>query len=833
MIINFNQPQGSDSAKSGGKGASLSRLTGAGFNVPEGFIISADVYDQWLIQADELPKYLAEIPQDDPAALTAACLRLWRYLAEVPLPEGLEAKIKDRLRAEDDSCLWAVRSSATTEDLAQAAFAGQHATFLGCLKKDIPGLVRNCWISLWTDRAVDYRLRAGFTLTEASMAVVVQRLIDSQAAGVGFSLDPVSGRADQLVFDANYGLGESVVSGEVDVDHYRLNKSADGQGLTIGECIVGLKQQMIVARGSGGASGWMSVPEEKRKKPVLNNHQLYQLGLLLLNAEKFYGHPVDIEWALVDDVFYLLQARPITRIPPNWTRDEAAERFPNVVTPLTWDFVERGFHLSLNHSLALMGLPPYSDKWFALFDNYIYGNQNAVEIYAERLPFGFDSLADFEDKIPDLLARFAWVWDLPVAWARNLDRYLMRLGRIEAKVEKTDDLAELWALVLELQKTGEDYFLPNIAISITQRTLHRLVFMLINGVAGPERATWFMDAVMAGCETKTGAVNKDLMALARAISRRGALADKISGETAAEFLAGASFSACPEIARQFDLFLEDHGHREVDYDPYIPTWRDAPEHVVDLIKAMLPHVDEATSIDEPRVVASRAEEDLLALAPDGLRVALRELIRLTRSYTALDDLEHYQTTRLYIPFRRLMFKIGRILMAMDVVGEAGDIFFSRLDVLRRAVESGGFGELKNFIITGKADYIKNSQRSPKWNLDESQADENLTDNRLKGIAGSPGQAEGPVFIVSSADDFAAFPKGAVLVARTTNPAWTPLFYKAAAVITESGGPLSHGAVTAREMGLPAVMAVRDLFRYLVNGQKVRVLGREGIVEILD
>lgn len=828
MIINFSDPRAMESGRSGGKGLSLARLTLAGFNVPEGFIVSAGAYEEWLAQARDLPAFLAEMPLDDPAALSGACLRLRRYLAELPLPEGLAGQVENRLAAENDDQLWAVRSSATTEDLAQAAFAGQHATFLGCAKKDVPQLIRSCWLSLWSDRAVDYRRRAGFTLTEASMAVVVQRLINCQAAGVGFSLDPVSGRSDRLVFDANYGLGESVVSGEVDVDHYRLHKSADGQGLTIGERLIGLKEQMIVARGAGGASGWTQVPADLRKKPVLDDHRLYNLGRMLLKVESFYGHPVDIEWGLVGDAFYLLQARPITRIPPNWTRDESAERFPNVVTPLTWDFVERGFHLSLNHSLALMGLPPYNDKWFALFDNYIYGNQNAVEIYAERLPFSFTSLDDFQAGIPELLERFAWVWDLPVTWARNLDRYLMRLGRLEARIDKSEDLVELWELVLELQKTGEDYFLPNIAISITQRTLHRLVYLIISHLAGSEQAPRYMDAVMAGCETKTGAVNRDLMGLARAIARRPALADQLMNNPQTPFR--QALEAYPELRRQFELFLEDHGHREVDYDPYIPTWREAPEVVGDLLRSMLPHVGAA--VGEPRVVASRAEEELLNLCPDGLRVALRELIRLTRNYTALDDLEHYQTTRLYVPFRRLMFKIGGQLAARGFIEEAGDIFFSRLGVLRLAIESGDFESFKNFVITGRAEYLKNKGRSPRWNLQEDGYEDDLSDNRLKGLPGSPGQAEGPVFIVSSPDDFAAFPQGAVLVARTTNPAWTPLFYKASAVVTESGGPLSHGAVTAREMNLPAVMAVRDLFRYLVNGQRVRVLGREGVVEIL-
>ena len=844
MIINFTDDEGLNPAKCGGKGASLARLSQAGFNVPEGFAVSAGVYDLWFSQADRFSDLLSALPNNDPAALEKACLKLSEKMALLPWPRGLIEAVEKRLAREPKDSFWAVRSSATTEDLAQAAFAGQHSTFLGCRAGEVAEKIKSCWLSLWSARAVDYRRRAGFDLTEASMAVVVQHLVDSEVAGVGFSLNPVSGQVDELVFDANYGLGESVVSGEVEVDHYLLARQGEGCAPRIKSRYIGQKEKMITRselpgpgakeadqRDEGGR--WRPVPEERRKQPALSDERLIQLGELLLKAEKFYGHPVDIEWAWARGRFYLLQARPITRIPPRWTRDESAERFPNAVTPLTWDFVGRGFHLSLNHSLALMGLPPYQDQWFALFDHYIYGNQNAVEIYAERLPFSFTSPADFVGKIPELLDRFAWVWDLPVAWARNLDRYLLRLGRLDSRIERAGNLPEMWGLVGELQKIGEDYFLPNIAISITQRTLHRLMHVLLTQMLGPDDSPRYMDAVMAGSETKTGAVNRDLKDLAAAIGRRPTLAEKLLADSAQGFLSDGAFGQWPEIERQFKLFLEDHGHREVDYDPYCPTWLEAPQHVIEHLKALAARPEVWSEKAEPRVISSRAEEDLLDLAPESLRVALRELIRLTRAYTSLDDLEHYQTTRLYLPFRKLMLKIGRELVRLNLAEEPGDVFFGRMADLGRAIEAGSFEGLKEAMALEKAAYLQHKGQTPKWNLQEDDDEPAESDKRLKGIAGSPGEAEGPVFVVSSPDDFGRFPDGAVLVARTTNPAWTPLFYKAAAVITESGGPLSHGAVTAREMGLPAVMAVRGLLSRLSDGQMVRVRGREGLVDILE
>jgi len=239
---------------------------------------------------------------------------------------------------------------------------------------------------------------------------------------------------------------------------------------------------------------------------------------------------------------------------------------------------------------------------------------------------------------------------------------------------------------------------------------------------------------------------------------------------------------------------------------------------------------------ELKIRMQSAELELFQKLPADLHFFFAEILRLARVYTSLDDLEHYQTTRLTLPLRRGLRELGGRLVRRGVLAEPLDVFFAHGEQLSRAIEQDndpGWQALAETVRRQKEAWLQDRARKPEWVLGEPRALPAAADSdSLAGLAGSAGTAEGPVFQVLGPDDFAKFPKGAVLVARTTNPTWTPLFYSAAAVVTESGGPLSHGAVTAREMRIPAVMAVKESLSRLKNGQRVRVDGSQGRVYLL-
>ncbi len=830
----FSAPAATKTEIAGGKGANLSLLTQRGFPVPGGFVVTAEAYRAFAQVAGDLLHRVEGFSFDDPTALVGEAAELREALRRIDLPAEAADAIRAQLADFPAGAAFSVRSSSTFEDLASAAFAGQHDTFLNVIGADaILARVRDCFASLWQDRAIAYRRRQGFSQREATMAVVVQSMVRCEVAGVGFTVNPISGALDEMLVNANFGLGESVVSGEGEVDQYVLAKKGSLISSRIGH-----KTRRVRCAEQGSEE--IEVEGAECELPCLSATQLAELADLMRRVEASYQFPQDIEWGFDAAGLHLLQSRPVTTIPPRWTRDESAERFPNALTPLSWDMVEEGFHRSLNHSFRLMGYPPFSGKWFGMHGHYIYGNQNAVELYGGRAPFKLNSLAELEAALPTLRERFAWVQSLPMEWSRDLDRYLLGIGEFMVEPLADKDLGEVWDYVLKVNRLGSDYFLPNIAISLTQRTLYKVLLGLLTLLAGgAEAGAKLFDDLMAHCETKTGIVNKELYALAGEIRDTPDLHALIDAMPSRDLLEQDRLAAYPAFAARLRKFLGDHGHRETDFDPYQPTWLEAPWVVLDNLRLMAgaPPAEEPEAKERGlRLRQIQAEIALFAKIPPSLHFFMHELLRLARAYTTLDDVEHYQTTRLTLPLRRGLRELGHRLVRRGVLAEPMDVFFCRYAALKEAIDqddAGLWDRLTTAAREEKAAYLAHHAAPPAWVLGEPHGPAGEGDeNELSGLPGSPGVAEGEVYRVNSPDDFAGFPKGAVLVARTTNPAWTPLFYSARAVVTESGGPLSHGAVTAREMGIPAVMAVHGILAAVSNGQRVRVDGSGGRVTML-
>jgi len=835
LVVGFDQPESGVLAVVGGKGQNLIHLASAGFPVPSGFVVTAAAYRLF---AESTPWLLEAIDQFDyacPERLRDQCTALWARLAQVPLPPPVAQAVCEAMCrvGGDGAAAFAVRSSSTLEDLAQAAFAGQHDTYLNVRgTENVLRRIRDCFVSLWGDRAVLYRHHQGFAQQQTHMAVVVQQQVFCDRAGVGFSISPVTGQLNRLVIDANYGLGESVVSGEGEVDHFELDKDT----LEVVVRSIGHKDRMVVAAADGVEE--RPVPPGQADQPCLTDEEIRAVGQLLKRVEADYGWPQDIEWGWKGGRLYLLQSRAVTTLQPRYTRDESAERFPNPMTPLTWDFLAAVFRQSLAHSLRLMGLPPLEEDWFKTFDHYVYGNQNAVELLASYRPMRARSLEELKEEIPVLRRRYAWVSDLPVRWARDLDRFLLRLGRLWAVPLDELTAPQLWRHILDIQQAATDYFLPNIAISITQSFLHRLLFGLVAMAVGRDRALEVLDGLMAGCETKTAQVNRELHELAQLAARIDVLRRELVEQGGRAFWENGRVARYGEFATRLERFLEDHGHREMDMDYSQPTWSAAPWVVLDAVSLMLrqpSQEDPATTARHMRLKYAETEHAFLCEVPEDLRFFFRELIRLARAYTTLDDLEHYQTTRVNPLARLSALALGRRLTEQGILDGPADVFFFGRDDLARLMDEfppAAKIPFRDKVYEAKRSYEAARAATPPWSLAEPAAGPAVAAaGTLRGLPGSPGKVTAPCHLVHGPDDFARFPPGAVLVARTTNPAWTPLFYSASGLVTESGGPLSHGAVTAREMRLPAVMSVRGIMGLVQNGQELSVDGTQGSVLI--
>ncbi|HQZ72310.1 MAG TPA: PEP/pyruvate-binding domain-containing protein [Anaerolineae bacterium] len=827
LVLAIGDPLARETARTGGKGASLARLAQGGFPVPEALLVGADAYRAFARGADL--RAAGALSVTEPEALRRECESLRATLVATAFPPEVDRELRAALadlvgRAGSVS----VRSSATLEDLAGGAFAGQHDTFLGVRGLDaVMDAIRRCYASLWEDRAVRYRHELGFAPDAADMAVVVQTMVQADAAGVAFSMSPITGQTDRVLVTSAFGLGETVVSGDGEVDQFIVAK-ADGRVI---ERHVGLKAEEVVQAGAGTVT--RPVEPARAASPSLDEGSLRQVVDLALKAERHFEFPQDVEWAIAGGRLHILQSRPITRFPERWTRQDSAERFPSPMTPLTWDFSSGGFHDSLRHSLGLMGLPDFEGRWFERLDGYIYGNQTAIEVFTAGHQVAFASLEELEGRVEGFAERFRWVQELPMRWARDLDRYLLALGRLSAVPLEDLDTPALWDHVLRIDEAGRRYFLPNIAISIAQGLMHRMLYRLVTMVVGPDAAAETYDGLTCFCETKTNLVNRDLHELYELARADAALAAALQGEDRRALWESGALGQHAAFHARFARFLEDHGHREVDFDAYQPTWSGQPWVVLENLRLMLLSgrlPDPGRQDQASRARQHATERAFLPRLPAPLRTLGAELVRLCRVYTALDDLEHYQTTRLHIPFRAALMELGGRLVQAKVADQPDEVFF-----LSRAT-LGGFvrGDVPAAaaaaeLRANRASYQDQLRVDPPFQHGVAPEDEAPQGDALRGLAGAPGMAEGAVAIVRSSDDFAAFPPGSVLVARTTNPAWTPLFYAAVAVVTESGGPLSHGAVTARELGIPAVVAVRGAMHTFMPGDRIRVNGTAGTV----
>ena len=817
LVLNLSDPRAADPRLTGGKGSSLARAVAAGFPVPEGFVVTAEAYRLFAGKVDA----------------TAAPDAVRATLEARTLPDGIRAEVAQVAgvyaamgTAPGTGALFAVRSSGTMEDLADAAFAGQHDTYLGVPLDGVPDAVARCLASLWTGRAHAYRGGRGLDHAEAAMAVVVQRMVDADAAGVAFTLDPVTGASDAVSVEAAWGLGETVVSGDGETDRWSVPRDGSpARTLGIGDKRHALRLSPTGTDtvDTGGMAG----------EPCLSPAEVAAVAALALKAEAAAGFPQDVEWAVSGGKAYLLQSRPVTAFPERWTRDESAERFPNPVTPLTWNLVETGFHEALRHSFGLMGLPAFGGRWFALMPNdYVYGNQAAVDAYMGRPPAAPRDMDAVRLAIPVLRERFSWLVELPARWALDLDGYLIRLGAL-SKGPAGPSLRDAWEHLLAVNEAGRTYFRSNIAISIAHSFLDKGLAHAVHLAVGPGRAPAILSALRGLVETKTTLINGELAELAAMAATDAPLAAWLRGRRPGTVppagTGGETFRA------RMERFLSDHGHRELDFDPYAGNWADAPGFAYDAV-ALAASAPAAGSprdrLREARMAAGAAEDELLAAVPADVRHLYRELVRLSRAYESLDDLEHYETARLTVPMRAAVRRIAELL-GPEVCPDALDPFLATPATLGRACTApspANLAALRDEVAANRLAHHAARAADPEWEFGKGAGAARAD---LSGVPGSPGLAEGPVRIVRGTDDFASFPRGAILVARTTNPSWTPLFHAAAGVVAESGGALSHGAVTAREMGLPAVMAVRGVLTDLRDGDVVRIDGTAGTVEVVS
>ncbi|WP_117211541.1 PEP/pyruvate-binding domain-containing protein [Allorhizocola rhizosphaerae] len=781
-----------DLALAGGKGANLGELIRAGFPVPAGFVVTTDAYAKRATDAHAQRATDAHAEEATDAHAEEGADAYAKGGAHVPDP--LRHAIAQAYASLGGGPV-AVRSSATAEDLPGAAFAGQQDTYLNVVGEEaLIDAVRRCWDSLWTERAVAYRRRLGIDDREVSIAVVVQRMVEAEMAGVMFTADPVTGDRGHVVIDASSGLGEAVVSGLVTPDHYVL----DARG-RVREFTPGRREVVVKAKAGGGV-----IHETGGTELHLPDEALKQLAHLGQRVQVHFGRPQDIEWAYTQKKIVLLQARPMTALPP---------------PPLKLNRIERRIGSVLLEYLPVRPYPIDTTTWLP------HGPAGLMNKIAEH----FGIRGPFEGFLPEedgVVVRMVPRAPRPtLGIVRGLFRFV-RLARRYDPAHWTED-----PRFREFLSRARDLG----AQDLTTMTWQRLLQVPRQALALVEPVTDFRTRYLPAAGL---ALLRLFLALKR-LGRADMLGDLIAGARTRTTDANRALEDLAQLMRlkgdfaaRFASFLEEYGHRETTSPILVspPTWAESPETVLGLIKVL------AAKAPEPAKPVDDALARLLEhprLRDPKRRQRIQRLVEQARAGIAFREDSHFYFTKPLPILRRCLLEIGRRLSEVDVLVRPEDVFHLRLEEIEAIGLPAGLSE-------SEKDRLRAIVRQRAAKRDEL-AGVRLIDPRavfpatdrgdalVAGAAAGGGIVTGPVKVVRDPAEFGKLESGDVLVCPYTNPSWTPLFQRAAAVVVDSGGIASHAAIVAREYGIPAVMGTATGTSTLVDGQVVTVDGDTGRV----
>jgi rifampicin phosphotransferase len=865
----------------GGKGASLARLLRVGMPVPGGFHVTTAAYERFVAENDlesGIQAALEKVDASKPGTLTKASEKIGDLFLRANLPEEVSGAISQAYAGLDqDGLAVAVRSSATMEDLPGASFAGQQATSLNVRGEgELLGAVRRCWASLWSARAIAYRERQGFDHEAVTMGVVVQAMVAADISGVLFTANPNTGARCELVVNASFGLGEAIVSGEVTPDTYVL----DRESLISKETRLGTKEVMIVAADGQGTDNQNTitkdVPEAQRGESALFEALLGELGALGLRVEEYFGGvPQDIEWAVADGRCWLLQARPITNLPPAplrdvrwepprpgtvWMRRQVVEHMPEPLSPL---FDELYLHEGLDQSIReitifmsdLFGFefdiwdfvqPPFA----ATVNGYAY----SVASFDFRWRLVLPILRIYATALPRMLR-----YMLPHWRDEALPGYLATIERWKGiNLDDASD-AELLQGVRELAMADAVYWfaaaVPLALARITDAALDRFLKSATaeRGSSNGLRPT--SGPYLRGFPSKAVDAQAQLEAIARDIHGSEALRNRVVARPAGRLI--DTLAQHPEgkpILDALQHYLDEYGHQIYNLDFVAPTQADDPLPVLLSLKAAVEHPERDTRAHQAELAQER--EALVESTSRSLNPLRRRLFRLlvnwAQRFTPYREVALFYVGAGWPTLRQLALELGRRLTEAGSLNAPGDVFYLKSAELTSAsvARSGGQSLPELAQLAQERHQLREARKRldppvtippgarfefgpVKLSLFEPQPRGAGEGPTLYGFAVSPGQVTAAASIVRSPEDFDKMAQGTILDCPTTTPAWTPLFSQAKGLVTDIGGTLAHGSIVAREYGIPAVMGTGNATHRIEGGQSIQVDGDAGTVTLVD
>ncbi|MFG2721993.1 rifamycin-inactivating phosphotransferase [Streptomyces sp. NPDC048416] len=845
----------------GGKGAHLGGLSRIeGIRVPAGFCVTTDAFGQVMAQEPSLGDQLDRLSRADPddnEAIRALSARIRRTIEGLAVPDGVAAAITGALTCFGEDAAYAVRSSATAEDLPTASFAGQQDTYLNVVgPAAVLQHISRCWASLFTERAVTYRHRNGIDHRTVRMAVVVQRMVFPHAAGILFTADPVTGNRKDATVDAGFGLGEALVSGLVNPDVFTVR---DGEVVAR---TIAAKERAVHARPTGGTQE-VAVDPRRQEQPALTDAQAVGIVELGRRIEAHFGRPQDIEWCLADDGFQIVQSRPITTlfpVPESGDQDNHVylsvghqQMMTDPMKPLglsVWQLTamapmqEAGGRLFVDATRRLAS-PASRAGFLDLVGRGDPLTRDALETILERGDF-VPSLPDAGPGTPSAGGAAPAIATDPAIVAELIERTEVSVAALEREI-RTKSGPELFDFLRE-------------AFVEHKRMLGDPLSMQAI-MAGMEATWWLNDRLREWLGEKNAADTLTLSAPDNITSEMGlalldvadvvrqhpevvAFLESVEDEGFLDDL--AKVTGGTEAREAIEAYLDRYGMRCVgEIDITRPRWRERPATLVPVILDNVRNFGPGAAahrFEQGRQKALEKEQDVLSrlrALPDGDLKAdeTKRMIDRVRTFVGYREYPKYGVVSRYFVYKRALLEEADRLVRAGVLPEREDIFHLTFQELHDVVCSH---QVDGRLIQERKDAFRSYQAltpprvltSDGEVLNGAYRRDDVPAGALTGLPVSAGTIEGRARVVLDMAD-ADLEAGDILVTTFTDPSWSPLFVAIAGLVTEVGGLMTHGAVIAREYGLPAVVGVGQATRLIRDGQRIRVHGTDGYVEILS
>lgn len=870
-ILDFQENDKTKLPLAGGKGANLCALSAiSGIRVPEGFCVTTEAYKKTTGNHQELNGLLdtlAGLKAEERSTISAISEQIRTIIESIPIPEDLTAEIAAFLTQFGEKDAYAVRSSATAEDLPTASFAGQQDTYLNILGKTaVLKHINKCWASLFTERAVTYRLQNGFGHRKVQLAVVVQKMVFSQVAGILFTADPVTGNRKVSSIDASFGMGEALVSGLVNPDQYKVR---NGQMI---DKKIATKKLAIDAVKEGGTKE-QEIEPERQNRQALTEEQMLQLERMGRKIEAYFGCPQDIEWCWSDDVFYVLQSRPITTLYPiPEAHDRGNQLYVSVghqqmmtdpMKPLGLSFFQLTAARPMFHAggrlfvdvagslvspatrkviIDVLGKsdPLIKDALMTIIDRGDFIEPSPPDESDEKEPGPVKS-----NKVISPAGFRTQIENDPAIAANLVQRSQASLAALKHAIQAKsgpdvfdfilEDIGQLRKILSDPQNMGVILAAMDASSWINEKMQEWL--------GEKNLADTLSQSVPDNITSEMGRALLDVADVIRPYPEVIAFLQQVKSDQYFEEL--EQFHGGREARDAIQAFLDKYGMRCVgEIDITKPRWSEKPGTLVPMILGNIKNFEPGAGkrkFERGRQEALKKERELLERLkslPDGEQKAAetKRMIDLIRNFSGYREYPKYGIVSRYFVYKQALLKEAEQLVRAGVLAEKEDIYLLSLEELREVVRAN---RLDDSIIRQRKEAYQIYEKLTPPRVMTSDGEiitgaykrENLPAGAIAGLPVSSGVAEGRARVILNLEA-AGLEEGDILVTTFTDPSWTPLFVSIKGLVTEVGGLMTHGAVIAREYGLPAVVGVEQATRLIRDGQRIRVNGTDGYVEML-